>query len=246
MATRELVEVPRVNFFAKAGDKKSIVDDSAIPVIASWQEKQLQLPANYDEHWQWEAKWMEAVMSKGAKDIPRLGRLPDEPLSGFDVIPPTPADVTATPPVRIQADLDGQYHAPVPVTGTGGVLRSKFNFAKTGSMTSASSRTSASTTTASFSVTSSSSTAGNSAIGEPAPGEGYDAKRVKTERGVRVAKTHEIEELKKQLQRAQSDLETLPLDIKQETPDHDDAFLDMVAAFATEAEQCPMTIEDSD
>jgi len=248
VATRDLVEVPRVNWFVKAGDNKSIVDDSAIPVIASWQEKQLQLPANYDEQLRWEEKWMEAVMSKGVKAIPRLIPLPEEPPSGFDVIPSTPAGVTATPPVRIQAGIDGQYHVPIPVIGTGGVLRSKFNFGKTGSMTSACSRPSASTTNASSSAAaSSSSTAGgNSVIGKPAPGEGYDAKRVKTERGARVAKTHEIEELKEQLQRAQSDLETLPLDIKQEALDHDDAFSDMVAAFASETEQCPMTIEDSD
>ena len=71
------------------------------------------------------------------------------------------------------------------------------------------------------------------------------AKRVKREPGVRASKVQEIEELKKKLAEAQEEMESMPV-AKLEPAEEDDAFRMVVDSFATETQQCPMQIDDSD
>ena len=60
-----------------------------------------------------------------------------------------------------------------------------------------------------------------------------------------VEKADEIKQLMAKLQRAQSDYDSMPADLKQEVQDEDNAFKDMLQQFSKETMGNPMTIEDS-
>ena len=55
-----------------------------------------------------------------------------------------------------------------------------------------------------------------------------------------------VAELKAMLERAQSDLETMPMEMKAEPLEEDDAFQDMVQSFAVDTAENPMVIDDSE
>ena len=48
------------------------------------------------------------------------------------------------------------------------------------------------------------------------------------------------------LERAQSDLETMPMEMKAEPLEEDDAFQDMIKSFAVDTAENPMLIDDSE
>ena len=60
-----------------------------------------------------------------------------------------------------------------------------------------------------------------------------------------VQDTPTVEELKAKLERAQSDLETMPMDMKAELLEENDAFQELVKDFAVVTAVSPMIIDDS-
>ena len=66
----------------------------------------------------------------------------------------------------------------------------------------------------------------------------------KTEPGLHAAKAQQLEKLKRQMLAAQAELDSMPLDVKAEPAD-DNAFRDVVEAFAKDTANRPFMIEDS-
>jgi len=222
VASEDEVAVKRLKLICDTDGSKSMVNVRAAPVISSWKESDIVYPDDYEEQLAWEEAWINAVMSKGALQIPclrpvpagraegaRAGQLPDgAPLSQ---LPDTQSEI-------IRADMDGKYRLPVPVVQGGSTLRDRFRISHA--------QPSALSTSASSS----------SAVHPTAP------KRVKLE--PRDEKARQVEVLKRQLEQAQAELHDIPTSTKREL--HvDDGFRDIVRAFSKETSDTPMMIEDS-
>ena len=131
-ATQEDVDVRRVKLGTDAtGGEKDLVIDSAKPVIRSWKEGALELPEDYEEQLEWEERWMNAVMSKGALPIPSLSPPPPP----VHVLPDAAPGPFADPVVSSQSTVGevarptqgGTYDFPmVPVVAATSLKRARF------------------------------------------------------------------------------------------------------------------------
>ena len=128
IATRDAIEVPRLNLEDKCGmneDNWSLIAPSARPVVGNWLESVAEPPTDYQDQLQWEEAWMSAVMSNGDVDIPLLGPPPAPANDGINILPPSQTqEIDAAN--RIEADSDGQYRFACPQAGKGANLFSKF------------------------------------------------------------------------------------------------------------------------
>ena len=136
VATENTVDVPRLKLTDETEMSKSLMTREFYATSLAWKNGDLELPECYEEDLAWEESWMNAVMSKGALDIPRLSPArdgPNAPEDGVGIVPPTPSQDDAVPPLSIRADSQGNY-GPIPFarTGTGSTLRSKFCIPKSG------------------------------------------------------------------------------------------------------------------
>lgn len=131
-ATEEAITVKRIKKGDKTDGLTKLVNPRYGSVVKAWQEGNLDLPDDYEEQLSWEEAWMNAVMSQGALEIPRLTPrasasidetrlLPDgTPLSQQ---PPAPRALSIAP-----AGVNHEYHIPVPAVGVGARCREKFRF----------------------------------------------------------------------------------------------------------------------
>ena len=70
-------------------------------------------------------------------------------------------------------------------------------------------------------------------------------KRVKTEPGAREDLAAKLKSLQQQLEQAQTEMASMPPQLKREGPDDDDGFRVMVNAFSKETSNKPVLIDDS-
>ena len=130
--TADKVDVQRLKFKYDTQGSSSLVNNSAHDMTQAWTTREVRLPENYEEQLAWEEQWMNAVLSHGALEIPRMTpRSPAHPSRSEETrVPPTPSQTPGEQGAyRVQAGADGQYVWPCPHIASGSVTRSKFNFA---------------------------------------------------------------------------------------------------------------------
>jgi hypothetical protein len=139
VATEEEVVVKRISRGGQVDALKKLINPRYGDSVRAWTEGTCELPDDWEEQLSWEEAWMNAVMSRGALEIPRLTagasvdgaptqpvdetrRLPDGvPMSQQ---PPSQAVVAITP-----SGANREYVIPVPVVNSGARLRERFRFA---------------------------------------------------------------------------------------------------------------------
>ena len=218
------------------GGSKYLVAEDARPVIKSWKDGRAVLPEDYEEQLELEARWMNAALSEGALDIPRLQParapapvIPDaaSPAGSllYDIpLPASPAAALAPPVLSSRASMlvpsGAAPVAPVPSAAAPSEPRR----------------------------------------GRPCrPSTGPGASTAMTnaraalalafERGTgeRAKKARKIEQLKQELCDAQAAFGPMPAGAKSEADDPNSAepFSDLAADFARETKDSAVLIEDS-
>lgn len=109
---------------------KDLIADAAGPVIEAWKDNVVELPETHADDVAWEAEWMNAIMSKGSLEVPRIGAVPVATICGF---PDAVASVPSQSESHGQPDIvnpmpGGSYAIPIPlVGGNSSMLRSRFH-----------------------------------------------------------------------------------------------------------------------
>ena len=251
VATEDPVDVPRVKFIADTDGSRYLVADSAAPLIDSWKERRVVLPENYEEQLEWEERWMNVVMSKGALEIPWMTpkRVVAPPPALPDGVPLSQRVPEGPPPLSIAPEADGAYRIPVSRTGSGATIFGKFKLKRGSGSVDLDNLPGVSSSSAwpasAFSLAASSSTSPQTA--RPA------LKRVKIEQDEKIKqdkmaeKAAELEQLRRALALSQAEFDSMGPAMKQENQD-DPEFQDVImrtAAFADETKMAPRSIEDS-
>ncbi len=104
---------------------KFLLADEAVAVVDAWQDGWAELPEDFEEQVDWEAKWMDAAMSRGALEIPRVRPVAPAP----PVIPEAPGTPSIVPGAvpSTQPTQSTQAVAPVSVeVPAGSTKRQRF------------------------------------------------------------------------------------------------------------------------
>ena len=121
IASEKENDVPRIERPLDLAGRSSLVDPGASHVVSAWKEQRVELPEDYEEQLAFEETWLNAVLSKGALQVPSTGvqPMPDAatPLGGLrlpDRLPttqPSQASIMGGEVVAM-ADADGHFQLP--------------------------------------------------------------------------------------------------------------------------------------
>ena len=237
--------------------RSAVVDAGAGSVIEAWKEGTAMTLDDHEDSLAWEEKWMNAVMSKGSLDSPVLSPPMRRPLVSSLPLAMRGAsnDVDDNPSAEhMVADSHGKYHIPLgPVVQTGSLKRGRFVIPSTSRGSSSSSSSSSAKQLEQVRTSSSNTLCPDAkriksdphvivATG-PSNAVGTDAKQIKVEKGQRAARARQLEELKRQVSQTEEDPARMPPDVKVKLAE-DDAFRDVVDAFAKDTAVIPFMIED--
>ena len=220
-ATENEVVVKRRHLEVGLGGVEGLLSPTASDVVSAWKEERSACPEDYEEQLAFEEQWMNAAMSKGSLEIPRLSPAPAvgaAPAADIVLLPDrvvrphqlfSSQATSADGDEVIRPDVNGHYHIPT--------VRKQL--ARPAPTRSAASSSSAGAAGGQGLTAAASSTPAGASIGQGLAAAAADVravKRMKTDASARAERERKVEELKRQLALAEVERDSALEEVKME------------------------------
>ena len=222
-STENEVDVKRTKLEVGLGGVEGLLNPSASAVVSAWKEERSAFPEDYEEQLAFEEQWMNAAMSKGGLQIPRLSpvpamgvapaanavRLPDRVVRPFQSLS-SQATSADGGDEDIRPDENGHYHIPA--------VRAQL--VRPAPIHSVASSTSTAAAGGRGHIAAAPSTPAGAPSGQDLSESIADVqamKRMKVDAPTRAKRERKVEELKRQLAMAEVERDSAPEGVKMET-----------------------------